>query len=352
MKAATHPYLSTLMAQQKITMKSIAADLGVSRSTVSFVLGGEAEKHRINPETAQRIVKYAEDIGFRPNYFAQALNRGKTGSIGLVFPDVHEIYMSEMLRGIDEVFARHDATMMLSSSRMCRRLEMRNIDSLLYRGVDGLIIIPCADFNSKPTGVASLARVIAKSKLPAVCVDRVPDDWTGSSVVQDDRSGAREAVDLLVRRGAKRVACISFNLAASSIASRIAGYHDALREHGRVADPRLLVLLDQIDAQANDLSDAIRALLALGEDERPDAWFVTTSGLSYRTRDLTVSLSGDAAAPLIARFGADPPFFTSGMISVHQPHREIGRQSAELLFKLMADPGAEPTQIVVPTTVS
>ena len=156
------------MAQPRITMKSIAADLGVSRSTVSFVLGGEAEKHRINPETAQRIVKYAEEIGFRPNYFAQALNRGKTGSIGLIFPDVHEIYMSEMLRGIDEVFAQHDATMMLSSSRMCRRLEMRNVDSLLYRGVDGLIIVPCADFNSKPTEIASLAKVIAKSKLPAV----------------------------------------------------------------------------------------------------------------------------------------------------------------------------------------
>ena len=63
-------------------------------------------------------------------------------------------------------------------------------------------------------------------------------------------------------------------------------------------------------------------------------------------------MSNNAAAPLIARFGADPPFFTSGMISVHQPHREIGRQSAELLFKQMADPGAEPTRIVVPTTVS
>ena len=50
------------MAQPRITMKSIAADLGVSRSTVSFVLGGEAERHRINPETAQRIVKYAGEI--------------------------------------------------------------------------------------------------------------------------------------------------------------------------------------------------------------------------------------------------------------------------------------------------
>ena len=341
------------MAQPRITMKSIAADLGVSRSTVSFVLGGDAEKHRINPETAQRVLKYAEEIGFRPNYFAQALNRGKTGSIGLVFPDVHEIYMSEMLRGIDEVFAKHDATMMLSSSRMCRRLEMRNVESLLYRGVDGLIIVPCADFNSKPTEIASLSKVLGESRLPVVCVDRVPDDWTGSLVVQDDRGGAKQAVEELIRRGARRIACISFDLAASSIASRIAGYQDALREHDLHADPRFLVLLDRVDPQANDLSDALNVLLALDEHDRPDAWFVTTSGLSYRTRDLIESSSRQSGSvPLIARFGADPAFFVSGMISVHQPHREIGRQSADLLFKLMSEAGSTLTKIVVPTSLN
>jgi len=334
-------------------MKSIAADLGVSRSTVSFVLGGEAEKHRINPDTAQRIIKYAAEIGFRPNYFAQALNRGKTGSIGLVFPDVHEIYMSEMLRGIDEVFAQHDASMMLSSSRMSRRLEMRNVDSLLHRGVDGLIIVPCADFNTSPTDISPLSSVLGDGKLPVVCVDRVPPDWTGNSVVQDDRGGARQAVEQLIRLGAERVACISFDLAASSIVSRIAGYHDALAAHGKRADPRHLVLLDRVDPQASDLSDALRALLSLNEPERPDAWFVTTNGLSYRTRDLIASrfAPGDPAPP-IARFGADPPFFFSGMISVHQPHREIGRHSADLLFKQLAEPAHPPAQIVLPTTLA
>lgn len=78
------------MASTKPTMKSIAEDLGVSRSTVSFVLAGEAERRRINPETAERILKRAQALGFRPNYFAQALNTRKTGAIGLVFPDVRK----------------------------------------------------------------------------------------------------------------------------------------------------------------------------------------------------------------------------------------------------------------------
>ena len=341
------------MANPKPTMKSIAEELKVSRSTVSFVLSGEAERRRINPETAHRILQRARELGFRPNYFAQALNTRKTGAIGLVFPDVHEAYMSEMLRGIDEVFAAHDVTMMLSSSRMDRTLEMRNIESLLYRGVDGLIIVPCADFHSRPSDVPTLASLLATERIPVVCADRVPQGWTGHSVVQDDRAGARSAVERLIEDGARRIGCISFDLDASSSRERIAGYRDALAQHRLTADEQWQVRLDRVDPLADDLSGALRALMALPEDERPDAWFVTTTGLSYRTRELLADLlPAHAPPPPIARFGADPAFFSSGMISVVQPHRDIGRRSAALLFDAMANPHLPPSKIVLPSLLA
>ncbi len=341
------------MANTKPTMKSIAEELAVSRSTVSFVLSGEAERRRINPETARRILQRARELGFRPNYFAQALNTRKTGAIGLVFPDVHEAYMSEMLRGIDEVFAAHDVTMMLSSSRMDRALEMRNIESLLYRGIDGLIIVPCADFCARPSDVSALAPFLAGEKIPVVCADRIPQDWNGHAVVQDDRGGAQGAVERLIEHGARRIACVSFDLDASSSRERIAGYRDALTNHGLTADDRWQVRLDRIDPQADDLSGALQSLLALPTAERPDAWFVTTTGLSYRTRALLAGLlPADAPRPPIARFGADPAFFSSGMISVAQPHRDIGRRSATLLFEAMANPDLAPSTIVLPSLLA
>ena len=333
-------------------MKSIAEDLQVSRSAVSFVLAGEAEKRRINPETASRILERARELGFRPNYFAQALNTRKTGAIGLVFPDVHEAFMAEMLRGIDEVFARHDVTMMLCSSRMARALEMRNIESLLYRGIDGLIIVPCAEFTARPTAVPPLAEWLAAERLPIVCADRIPRGWSGHSVVQDDRAGAQRAVAQLIKRGARRIGCISFDLDASSSNERIAGYYDALARHGLSADARWQIRLDRIDPLADDLSGALRALLALPEGERPDAWFVTTTGLSYRTRELLAALRPNDAPPPIARFGADPPFFSSGMISVVQPHQAIGRRAAELLFEAIANPDLAPSRIVLPSLLA
>jgi len=332
----------------KPTMQSIADELGVSRSTVSFVLAGQAQRHRIKADTAQRILERAQELGFRANYFAQALNTKKTGAIGLVFPDVHEIYMSQMVRGIDAVLANHDATMMLCSSRMDRQLEVRNIESLLYRGVDGLIIVPCADFNARPSAVPALAELLAREAVPVVCADRIPRRWSGSSVVQNDRASARLAVERLIDEGAERVACVSFDLAASSIAERIAGYRDALATRRLAVDQRWIVLLDRVDAHSTDLVDALRSLLALPAGERPDAWFVTTEGLSYRTRELIQRLSpaGDRPMPM-ARFGADPANHSSGMISVRQPHFEVGRRSAQLLFEQIDDPGRGPTQLVV-----
>lgn len=336
------------MSRTKPTMKSIADELGVSRSTVSFVLGGEAGRRRINAQTAERIVQRAEALGFRPNYFAQALNTHKTGAIGLVFPEVHEAYMSEMLHGIDEVFAQHDTSMMLSSSRMDRALELRNIESLLHRGVDGLILVPCAEFKARASATPSLSAFLAAQKIPVVCADRVPAGWQGNAVVQDDKNAARQAVEALFARGAKRVGCISFDLDASSITGRIAGYRDALLARRQNFDPRWLILLEHVDLSAHDLALALQTLLACPAKERPDAWFVTTTGLSYRTRELLRLAHADAP---IARFGTDPTYFASGMISVAQPHRAIGRRAAELLFEQIAEPARAPEQIALPATL-
>jgi DNA-binding LacI/PurR family transcriptional regulator len=236
---------------------------------------------------------------------------------------------------------------------MDRALEMRNIESLLYRGVDGLIIVPCADFHSRPSDVPDLASFLAGEKLPVVCADRVPQGWTGHTVVQDDRTGARLAVERLIEHGARRIGCISFDLDASSSGERITGYREALAHHGLRTEERWQIRLDRVDPLADDLSGALQSLVALPDGERPDGWFVTTTGLSYRTRELlTDLLPAHAPPPPIARFGADPAFFSSGMISVVQPHRDIGRRAAALLFEAMANPDLAPVRIVLPSLLA
>ncbi len=337
------------MSEPKPTMKSIALEMGVSRSTVSFVLNGEAERHRIHPDTARKIIDRAKELNFKPDFFAQALNTRKTGAIGLVFPDIHESYMSEMVRGMDEVFARHNALMMLCSSRFDRNLELRNIESLLHRGIDGLIIVPCADFRNRESNLPALTEILGRESIPIVCADRVPTGWDRDTVVQDDYLAAFQVVEYLIRQGSQKIDCGSFDLAVSSIQDRIKGYQAALIARGREVDPGLLVLLDCVDGTSSDLSDAIRSLLSRPEQDRPDAWFVSTAGLSYRTRDLLQQFgSGNFPLPPIARFGSDPLHFNSSLISLAQPHQAIGRRAAELLFGRIAQPKAPKVREIIP----
>jgi LacI family transcriptional regulator len=331
-------------------MKSLAGELGLSRSTVSFVLNGEAEKRRIPPETAQRIRDRAAELDFRPDFFARALNTRRTGSIGLVFPDVHEAYMSEMVRGIDEVLGRHNALMMLTSSRFDRAVELRNVEALLHRGIDGLLVVPCADFRGVVSPVPPLTDVLRRAGLPVVAIDRVPAGWTADAVVQDDRIAARRIVGRLLAGGARRVGFVSFSLEASSVRDRHAGYLDALADRGLSPDPRLQVWLGEVNPQASDLSSALATLMALPPGERPDAWFVTTAGLAYRTREVLLPLLGGAPLPPMARFGADPAFHDSGMLSVMQPHLALGRAAAELLFSRLEQSATVAATHVVPTS--
>lgn len=330
-------------------MKSLAAELGVSRSTVSFVLGGEADKRRIHPDTAQRILLRATELGFRPDYFAQALNTRRTGSIGLVFPDVHEAYMSQMVRGIDEVLGQHSALMVLTSSRLDRVVERRNVESLLHRGIDGLLVVPCADFRGTVSSVSPLSDVLRQAGVPVVAIDRVPAGWVGDCVVQDDQAAARRIVERLLNGGARRVALVSFDLEASSLDHRRQGYLEALAGAGLEPDPRLSVLLTEVNPASTDLSRSVSRLLALPPDERPDAWFVTTAGLAYRTREVVAQQQG-FPPPGMARFGADPAYHPSGMYSVVQPHQALGRRAAELLFQRLRDPSGPPVQDLVATS--
>jgi LacI family transcriptional regulator len=332
-------------------MKSLALELGVSRSTVSFVLGGEADKRRIHPDTAQRILRRATELGFRPDYFARALNTRRTGSIGLVFPDVHEAYMSQMVRGIDEVLEHHGALMVLTSSRLDRGVERRNVESLLHRGIDGLLVVPCADFQGVASPVPSLVETLGRSGLPVVAIDRVPAGWVADSVVQDDRVAARNIVKRLLTAGARRVAYVSFHLDTSSLHHRRQGYLEALAGAGLKPDPRLCVLLTEVNPASHDLELALAGLLALPSGQRPDAWFVTTAGLAYRTRDVLTQLQG-FAPPWMARFGADPAYHSSGMLSVVQPHQTLGQRAAELLFQRLRNPDSPAVQALVTTQAS
>ncbi|GAB1482250.1 hypothetical protein MASR2M78_10650 [Treponema sp.] len=161
------------MEDHSVTIDTVAAACGLSRTTVSVVLRGDGERYRISQDTSDRVRGAAESLGWKANYFARTLNRKKSGTIGVLFPDVFERFMGETVRGIEEALAEADYRMLLSTSRFDSDEELQAIKAFSYRGVDGLLIAPYVPFSSKPSRTSEL--ICAIGKLPCVVLDRAPE---------------------------------------------------------------------------------------------------------------------------------------------------------------------------------
>lgn len=311
-------------------MQELAEILGISRTTVSLVLKGKGDQYRISRQTQEKILKLVEEENYKPNYFAQALNRKKTQTIGIIFPDLFEEFMVEMIRGIEDSLAPHDYSMVLMTSRFRLRNERKNLEELLYRGADGILLVPTCHYRGEDEERGHIRELEGKgTKL--VMIDRLPDFWTGPAVLQDDAAGAARAADYLKAEGCGSFLSVSLDLTASSIRKRLEEFKEKLPEAETI-------VLGEQNPENGDLMNGLTEYMdrVKPDSDRPAGIFVTTSGLALRVNEILQ----DGGYALnreyrIIRFGNDPKGYESGMASIPQPHYEMGRQGASLLLDMI-----------------
>jgi len=339
------------MQKTNETIDTIAKRCGLSRTTVSAVLRGDAERYRISAATADRVRAMAEAQGWRPNFFARSLNNKRTDTIGVLFPDVFERFMGETVRGIEDALTAANFRMILSTSRFDPEEELKAIQAFAYRGVDGLIIAPYAPFanHGSPAttpGIGGAQGFRAPSPLikaiGATCcvlIDRVPDSIQPipsayGVVMQGDRAAAVKATLALAKAagGGSRIGYVGFDLAASSLRERRAGYRQAA---GQLGIEPLEILLYERDSSSMDLQTALVKALP-----HTRAWLASTEGIGLKLAALLTERGyriGETA--WVARFGTDLPFLPTPLISLRQPHYGLGFQAATMLLSIMAQDG-------------
>ena len=311
-------------------MQELAELLGISRTTVSLVLKGKGDQYRISRKTQERILKLVEEEDYKPNYFAQALNRKKTQTIGIVFPDLFEEFMVEMIRGIEDTLAPRDYTMVLMTSRFRLRNEKKNLEDLLYRGADGILLVPTCHYRGEDEDRSHI-RNLEKTGQKLVMIDRIPDFWKGPAILQNDHSGGIYAADFLRDAGCGHFLSVSLDLTATSLRERLRGFKE------RLPDSQSLLLKEQ-NPDSDDLQNALRDYMDRGKPtgSGPAGIFVTTAGLALRVNEILqaggFSLNRDYR---IIRFGSDPSGYKSGLAAIPQPHYEMGRQGASLLLNMI-----------------
>lgn len=216
------------MGGRQVTIKDIAREAGVSTSLVSFVMSnavaGEA-LYRVSSETSKRVLEVAERLQYKPNSSARALRSGKTGTIGVVVSDIANPFFAEIARYLEDQAYKYDYNVIFGSSDENPEKFQRVVDVLLNKGVDGLILVPCA-------GSEGVIRQVVESGINTVLLDRIVPGLQVSSVVLDNREAAKEITGKLLARGARRIDMVSYSMNISNARDREQGYLDAMKEAG------------------------------------------------------------------------------------------------------------------------
>jgi LacI family transcriptional regulator, galactose operon repressor len=331
----------SLQRVAKLTMKKIAADLGVSITTVSKVLNDAPD---IGLATRGRVLAYIEQHGYRPNAVARSLTLQRTATFGVVIPDLMHSFFVEIFAAMDEVVAPRGYRLLFSNSGENAAKERTDLEALIERQVDGLVVAP-----ADATANEDQLRRIVQRGTPLVMVDR--DDHPAircHRVLTDDMAVGCLATEHLIGLGHQFIG----HLAGPGIAHarrRFEGYRSALLAHGIPFRQSLVVGDSFLEA------DGYRAMCELlDRTPRPTAVFaandptaigamkaVLASGLSV-PEDIALVGAGDIAHGDLLRVP---------LTTVSWSRHEIGTRAAELLLAQLADPQMAPERVVVPPSL-
>lgn len=226
--------------KQKITIKTIAKELGVSTSTVSKAL---RDSHEISIDTKDKIKAYAELYNYKPNSLALQLRNQKTKLIGVILPKIVHHFFSTVIKGIEEGASEKGYHIMVCFSDESYKKEVENLKVLSNGSVDGLIVsianetLENKDFNH--------FKDLVNEEIPLVLFDRVVDEILCDKVIVDDIGAGYKATKYLLEQASDKIALITTPEHVNVGTLRRQGYEKALLEKGVPVKRNLIIEIDE-----------------------------------------------------------------------------------------------------------
>ena len=205
------------------TMQDIAKDLKVSVVTVSKVLRNQG---RISDATRKRVLRRAKELNYQMNWVARSLVTRRTYTIGLLLPEFAHPFFAEIARAVAHTVRPHGYHVVISSFEEDPELEASEIDSLLARQVDGLIVA-----SAQPSRRLNVFRRIEERRIPYVLIDRPIAGLRACFVGVDNRAIGRLATEHLIAKGCLRIGHLR-GPEVRIAAERLEGYRRALVKTG------------------------------------------------------------------------------------------------------------------------
>lgn len=321
----------------RLTIEDIANIANVSKATISYVIN---EKPGVSKEVRQKVKKIIEEYNYVPNSAARGLAGEKTHFIGLVIPDISDIFYANIIRGVEKTSNKLGFFLNLLTTHAQAEREQQVIKLFNKSMVDGLIVMA---YYLKDKYID----ILTESGIPFVFIDYPPKNEEIYSVLVDNESGAFEATEYLISLGHKKIAFLEGSKVAWDSKARFEGYLKALKAHSLEFNPNLV---ENGNFTKEEGYLATKSLLA--KKEKFTAIFSANDqmaiGAIRALKEAGLKVPDD-----ISIFGFDnieassiiePPLTT-----VSQPIYEMGKKSVEVLVKLINKEEVKEKKIMLKT---
>jgi LacI family transcriptional regulator len=321
---------------KSVTLKHLAKLLRVSVSTVNAALHDRAD---ISPATKKRVLEKARELNYRPNLVARSLVTRRTQVIGVVVPDLTRSFFGEVIKGIEQVASAENYYLLLCNTGEDPRREDVEVDALLSKQVDGLLIA-----SAYPSGSVLLRNRLSCTGVPYVLVDRFFP--SAHFVGGDDVRIGYIATQHLLQQGYRRIAHLRGPRVSTAI-GRMQGYQKAIREAGMpIRDDYIVEAPYHEELGA---FDGMRKLLRVSP--QPDAVFAASDPIAIGALEAIIQkgirVPGEIGVIGVGnhRYGQ---YLRVPLSTVDQDRLTIGRRAATLLLRVIeGKQGQKPRVIMV-----
>jgi len=318
------------MTYHNLTLRDIAKALKLSTSTVSKAL---RDSYEIGDKTKRRVINYAKKVGYQPNTIAKTLKEGKSRTIGVVICSIDNTFVSQILNGIDAACNERGYNIMIMQSKESHTQEIKCIELLYGRSIDGLLISPACE-----TPNVDHLKKYQHIGLPIVLFDRYINELEIPKVSINNFQASYNATEHLIKNGYNKIAILHSNTSLNMDIQRLEGYKEALNTHS-LPFKRAYVKpcdLHNADTLKKSILKAIEDLMHLPEP--PNALLAASDQISTQSIGIIknlgyripqdIALIGFTNTNLAASL--DPPLST-----IYQPAIEIGKAAANKLLDII-----------------
>ncbi|MDQ8154029.1 MAG: LacI family DNA-binding transcriptional regulator [Gemmatimonadota bacterium] len=301
----------------RVTAAEVARRAGVSQPTVSLILTRNP-KARVAPETRERVLRIAEEIGYRPNRLAQALVARRSFAIGVIVPSFDNPFYAHVLSGAEKVAAESGYAVLLAEVGAADAVQ--HLQALRDRQVDGVIIAGVAASTLPPTELDDLNVVLVNQPSTRF-----------ASVAGDSEKAGQLAAAHLLGLGHRRVAFIGPATSIPAFRLRERGFVQALRAVGITLSSDLVV---RAEASISGGLAAMRRVLALRD--RPTAVFCANDLVALGAHK-ACGAAGVMLPTDLSLLGCDDiemgTLVTPELSTILMPQRELGARAVRLLLR-------------------